>query len=54
MAEPTPPLPPESWSRANRVAAALDYLAESDSDDLDDLLVGFLLKCWPTPSSQGG
>jgi len=53
MAESTPPLPPESWSRAARVAAALDHLAESDSDDLDDLLIDLARRCWPTFLSQG-
>jgi hypothetical protein len=46
-AEPTPPLPPESLSRAVRVHAAVDYIAQSDSDDLDDLLSDSLRRCWP-------
>jgi hypothetical protein len=47
VAEPTPPRPPESVSRAVRVHAAVDYIAQSDSDDLDDLLFDSLRKCWP-------
>jgi hypothetical protein len=47
VAEPTPPRPPESVSRAVRVHAAVDYIAQSDSDDLDDLLFDSLRRCWP-------
>jgi hypothetical protein len=51
MAEPTPPLPPEAWARAARAAAALDLLAQSDSEDLDHLLADSVRRCWPTFSS---
>jgi hypothetical protein len=51
MAEPIPPLPPDAWSRAV-VLAALDHLNQSDSHDRDDLMIGFMLECWPTPGSQ--
>jgi hypothetical protein len=53
MAKPTPPLPPEAWARAARAAAALDILAQCDSDDLDQLLADFVRRCWPTFSSLG-
>ena len=50
MPQPTPPLPPEAWARAARAAAAVDLLAQSDSEDLDHLLADFVRKCWPTGS----
>jgi hypothetical protein len=47
MAEPTPPPTPESLPQAARVAAALDYLAQRDDDDLEDLLFDSVRRCWP-------
>ena len=42
-----PPPSPEAWSRAERVALALDYLAVRDDDDLEDLLFDSVRRCWP-------
>jgi hypothetical protein len=52
MSEQDPPVPPEAWKRAARVAQALEDIETHDRDAFDALLAYFLRICWPTLKIQ--